>query len=143
MASRRLQRWSRACIRWKKRLWLTDHDTLHMINDDPHPDDTSHWQNIAVTQSNPSYRTAKLIAHGSALDSLDDDGLNGVACHELLHVLLAPLDHACREAIDALPKSQRAGWEALRVDALERVTVHLENVLTGRGVAWTDKRRTR
>jgi hypothetical protein len=77
-----------------------------------------------------SYHEPYRIATIRLRRDIPDDQVREVLTHELLHVALAPLDHAALTATDLVPKPQRKVARQMIFDGCERAVVALAKALT-------------
>lgn len=124
-----MKKWINLCNKWINLLWLKDHEVRYKFLGEKSSSDTGNWAGVAEVEIQPRYRTALISAYKDVLNELSDGGMEDSACHEVVHILLAPLNEFVTEILDELPKSKRDGWDAYRDFVNERVTQHVTDVV--------------
>lgn len=129
-----LCRWRDACVKWVRLLWVGNYEVTYQILDDPvsekrEIDDDGEFVTVATASVRPEYFRALLSIKRSRMRDCTDEELDENACHEVLHIAMAPFADAFYDLIEAMPKAKREGWRARRAYEHERVTSHLTTVV--------------
>lgn len=127
-----LRRWKDACSKWVRLLWVGNYEVTYQILDGPeHTMKGPHeaeFVTVATASVRPEYFRALLSVQRNRVRECTDDELDENACHEVMHIVMAPLDTVLYDAVESMPAGRREGWHTRRAYELERVTSHLTTV---------------
>ena len=128
------RRWNAAVGKWKRVLWLTHWriDTSIQDRQDATPNVSAatpaSFGTIAQADTISCYRQSEIKLTRGSIASKNPKEMNESACHEVLHVVVAPYDAMVQEMLMALPQEKREGFEKWHDQAKEELVTHLQNV---------------
>ena len=135
---KQLRRLRGACLKWRHLLWLNNYEfDIRFASEggfDKRESKENHGEDsaftiYAVTESSPEYMTARIEAKESETRHASDDALDSMACHEVIHVLMGPLDRVSWEMLHELPAQKREIYKKWRQNELEELASKLTNIL--------------
>ena len=121
----------RLILRWRDRLWLGRWKVRIQYAEPDPPQlessggDAKSWEGVAWVETMPRYRSALVQVVKEAWDDSTPAQQNGHICHEMIHVVLDPLDKLLIKAMQELPPQKAHVYEQWRVETLEGVTSDL------------------
>jgi len=113
--------------RWRDRLWLgrwrVRIDYAEPI--EVEPGDAKNWEGVAWVETMPRYRSALVHIVKQAWDDSTLPQRNSHAAHEMIHIVLDPLNKLLIKVMEELPSQKAHVYEQWRVETLEGVTSEL------------------
>ena len=134
-----LKRFNDAVLRWRRLLWLDNYDiTVRFADEEKAKERTLKETNGAdtefaifgTTETLPDYQTAIIEVVERELKGKTEDELDSMACHEMVHVLMAPFADVTWEMLHELPPEKREVYKIWRRKAQEELTSRLTGILT-------------
>jgi len=137
MADKRFREFVRHCEKWRKRLWLGAWDIVYepveKIDDGPANSDT--YTSLAETETVADYLNATVRFRVPPRGRGTLPSIEHIACHEMVHILLATYTDFVVSAIDHAHESDRAQLKERHDEAKERTVTYLERILMARRTA--------
>ena len=128
-----------AVVKWRWLLWLNSYDITVRTADESRDKarnaeekhgETSEFAIFGTTETLPDYQTAIIEVVERELKGKTEDELDSIACHEMVHVLMAPFSDVTWEMMHELPPEKREVYKTWRRKAQEELTSRLANILT-------------
>ena len=127
---RALKKFNAACVKWRRILWLGDFELTTVFADlNKKRDEDSVYGTQAQNETEIKYGLITITGDESQIPMMDDESLDGTACHELLHTVLAPLGDLLHQIIEELPSSKQGPYYNWKSREIETVTTHLTRVV--------------
>ncbi len=121
------RRFFHSCLKWLLLLGLRSHELTTDLDElNPDVNENSSWRDAATVETRSRYRTIRVTGDKKTISDMNDDVLDEIACHEIVHAVLAPLNELFTEVINQLPVGKRDTYDSWRSRELEEVTTHLE-----------------
>ena len=115
-----------AVDRWRDRLWLKQWDTtIRFVERKPKNGDIT----AAGMKATPRYRNLRMEINGKWLEGATRGEIEDTVCHEMVHVVLAPLKDVAEAMLRGLSRGERKGFRDWLDKENEAVTTHLEQIL--------------
>ena len=133
------KRFNDAVIRWRWLLWLNSYDITVRTADESRDKaknteekhgETSEFAIFGTTETLPDYQTAIIEVVERELKGKTEDELDSIACHEMVHVLMAPFSDVTWEMLHEMPPEKREVYKIWRRKAQEELTSRLTSILT-------------
>lgn len=136
MSKRSLSRWKKAVVRWRQRLYLNQwclDISVRPIGKTKPTGSTGEWHPFAQTEYALAYKDAGVVLN-KRFQSASDGEMDEKACHEMAHLVVAPLHVAALKLLDEVPKAKRDAYHDWLREAVEETTSDL-----GRIFQWSVK----
>ena len=133
--------WTRLVKQWQRRLWLglwrLDISFGKAEKRGQAEREGNDIEGAAIEYS-PSYKKAQVTLNLAGTAGKSEKELDAMACHEMTHLLVGPLNVFAKSVIEELPKAKRDGYEQHRVELNEQVTSDIERILLYSVRGWRD-----
>ena len=140
MSKRSLGRWKKAVVRWRHRLYLNQWHldiSVRRIGKTKPTGSTGEWHPFAQTEYALAYKDASVTLN-ERFQSSSEGEMDSKACHEMAHLVIAPLHVAALKVLDEVPKDKRPVFADWLREAVEETTSDLERVFQWSVKRWRD-----
>ena len=124
------KRFYAACYKWLRLLWMGDFDlvvSLADLNNDADAD--SNYRTNAEVEIQTRYKLITVVGDRAQITKMGDEELDDIACHEIVHAVVAPVGELLSTVIDELPAGKRSVYYDWKKRETETVTTHITNVM--------------
>ncbi|KKM16385.1 hypothetical protein LCGC14_1686350 [marine sediment metagenome] len=136
MATRK--EWREEGNKWLERTRIANgHTTEYVFSKEKDLDEEDRESGLTASSSSQSeYRIHTIYVRDKWLKKIKKEDIPEYICHEVVHLVTAPLHSFIKTVIDELPKNKQGTYKEWLRRENEEVTTHLTDILVNKAKTW-------
>ena len=132
------ERFKKACMYWKKIFKLDDYTFIFTKFDNEVVEEKNYNLNqskasnfiiCSTVDTSPEYRYAIIEVHENSFDGASNKDIDNKACHEVIHILMAPYASISWKLLQEIPSQERKVYKKWRKSEEEEFTSRLAGII--------------